>query len=574
MAAVAARRRTIAPLAVLAAVASWLVTAPIAGSTTGGAIVDPSLHAVQGTVGIIVQGARTAESAVTRMGGRITHDLPIIGGFSAKVPARDIPRVAHIPGVRYVTIDGSTTVQGNLPGGGHGNHGPADVYKNVVHANQLRAAGASGQGVTVALIDTGVTPMADTSSNLVTVGVGGGNTADCVNFSADGTCDDLYGHGTFLAGLIDGTGAASHGTFTGVAPQAKLVSVKVASADGSADVSTIIAALQWVIAFKDVYGIQVLNLSLGTNGTQSYLLSPLDFAVEKAWQAGIVTLVSASNLGPAASTIDKPADDPYIITVGAIDDQGTTTLADDSVPNFSARGPTAADGLAKPDVVAPGGHLISLAAPGATITTQFPPGPDTPAPYRRGSGTSMSTAVVSGLVADILSANPTWTPDRVKFALMSTARADASADRMAVGAGLVDGYAAAFSAPAGVANVGLVPSNGLGSLQADRGTVNVQLADANGTVVASPLSGEVSAQLNPYDAASQLLATFNGSSWYGSSWYGSSWYGSSWYGSSWYGSSWYGSSWYGSSWYGSSWYGSSWYGSSWYGSSWYGAWDQ
>jgi serine protease AprX len=207
--------------------------------------------------------------------------------------------------------------------------------------------------------------------------------------------------------------------------------------------------------------------------------------------------------------------------------------------------------------VAPGAHLISLAAPGAAITTQFPS--SMPAPYRRGSGTSMSTAVASGIVADILSAHPLWTPDRVKFALMSTARATASNDVMAVGAGLVDAYGATFTAPAGLANQGLTPGTGLGTLQADRGTVSVQLLDSSGNVTLSPLSGEVTAQATTWDPTSMLLPTFDGNSWYGNSWYGNSWYGNSWYGNSWYGNSW---------------YGNSWYGNSWYGAAWYGAWDQ
>src|SRR5262249_1048844 len=158
-----------------------------------------------------------------------------------------------------------------------------------------QAAGYAGQGVTVALIDTGVTALPDVASRLVPVAVdASGTQANCVNFSGDGDCTDYYGHGTFLAGLIAGTGASSNGKYGGAAPPARILSVKIAGATGASDVSTVIAALQWVIAFKDVYGIKVLNLSLGSNGAQSYRLSPLDFAVEKAWQAGITVLVSAS----------------------------------------------------------------------------------------------------------------------------------------------------------------------------------------------------------------------------------------------------------------------------------------
>ena len=560
------RRPTAALAALLAATMSWVVATgsePAAAGRAG--VVDPALRAVHGTASVIVTGTRGAEREVARVGGTVTRELPIIGGFAAKVPAGDVDRIAQVPGVRAVTLDGKMSVQGGLGGGG-GSTGPADVYKKVVHADRLQAAGASGQGVTVALIDTGVTALPDIAPALVQVAIDPtGTTANCVNFSGTTTCDDQYGHGTFLAGLIAGNGAASGGLYTGVAPRARIISLKIAGADGSADVSNVIAALGWVAAFKDVYGIRVLNLSLGTDSAQPYMLSPLDYAVEKVWQSGVVVDVSASNLGPAARTIDKPADDPFVITVGAVDDMGTVGTGDDVVPNFSSRGPTAADGLAKPDVTAPGAHLVSLAAPGAAVTTAFPS--TMPAPYRRGSGTSMSNAVVSGLVADILSANPTWTPNRVKFALMATARNDASNDWMSVGAGLVDG-SAALAAPAGLANQGVVPSLGTGSLSADRGSVQVQLAGTDGTVTASPLSGEVTAQLTTWDPTSMLFATLNGASWYGASWYGASWYGASWYGASWYGASWYGASWYGQP------QGASWYGASWYGASWYGAWDQ
>jgi serine protease AprX len=346
-----------------------------------------------------------------------------------------------------------------------------------------------------------------------------------------------------------------------VAPGANLVSIKVAGRDGSSDVSNVIAGIQWAVSFRDRYGIKVLNLSLGTDSTQTYRTDPLNFAVEKAWSSGIVVVVAASNRGPGARTISKPGDDPFVITVGAIDDQGTPGLGDDQLPNFSSRGPTAADGLAKPDVVAPGAHVVSLRAPGSAIDTQFPNYIDSA--YRKGSGTSMATGVVAGAVALMLQANPTMAPDRVKYALKATARSDASSDPSAVGSGVIDAYSAAFNAPAGVANQGLARSNGLGSLDLSRGSVRVLLANPWNTI----LSGALTAQLVLWNPLLYTTTPWNGSSWYGSSWYGSSWYGSSWYGSSWYGSSWYGSSWYGQP------EGSSWYGSSWYGSSWYGAWE-
>src|SRR5439155_10718665 len=261
----------------------------------------------------------------------------------------------------------------------------------------------------------------------------------------------------------------------------------------------------------------------------------------------------ASNRGPAPGTISKPGDDPWVVTVGATDDRGTVPIGDDQLPDFSSRGPTAADGLAKPDVVAPGAHVVSLRAPGSVIDTQFPTYIDSS--YRRGSGTSMATGIVSGSVADMLSATPTLTPDQVKHALAATARPVASDDPMAVGAGVGDAFNATFTAPAGLANQGLDRSSGLGSLDLSRGSVRVQADDPARTVV----GGLLTAQLLLWDPLGLVGVDWVGSNWYGSNWYGSNWYGSNWYGSNWYGSNWYGSNWYGSNWYGQ-FDGSNWYG--------------
>ena len=279
--------------------------------------------------------------------------------------------------------------------------------------------------MTVAVIDTGIADVGDLAGRVlpVTDRVTGVTTA-CQNLSGEDGCGDSYGHGTFIAGLIAGNGAASGGEYRGVAPGANLVSVKIAGRDGASDVSTVIAAIQWTVSFKDRYGIKVMNLSLGTDGTQSYKTDPLNYAVERAWGAGIAVVVAASNRGPAAGTIAKPGDDPWVITVGAVDDRGTPGVGDDSIPQFSSRGPTAADGLAKPDVVAPGAHVVSLRAPGSAIDTEFPNSIGNG--YRKGSGTSMATAVVSGAVALMLQRNPAMAPDQVKYALMSTARNAAS----------------------------------------------------------------------------------------------------------------------------------------------------
>src|SRR4051794_20055604 len=539
-------RFQVALLGVLAAALSWLV-APTASSST-----------TVPTTSVIVQGPHALQHTVRQLGGRITHDLPLIGGFSARVPANDVPLLSRLPGVQGVMpalpahVQSAPGTYNNIP----------SVFKKVTRGDALANAGANGQGVTVALIDTGVTSLPDISGALQRITDPIGLTQyDCVNLTSEPTCVDSYGHGTFMAGLIAGNGSSSNGKYVGMAPRAKIISLKIAGASGASDVSTIIAALQWVVQNRAAYNIRALNLSLGTDSSQSYTIDPLDYAVERAWQAGIVVNVAASNRGPAAGTISKPADDPFVITIGAIDDKGSNGLGDDVLPNFSGRGPTAADGLAKPDVVAPGGHIVSLAAPGAAVTTEFPS--TMTAPYRRGSGTSMATAVVTGLVAQMISANPTLSPDRVKFMLTRTARPDASTDRMAVGSGIVDG-AAAMMAPPGVANSGVAPSSGTGSLAASRGSVGVVLDDANNTVLDTS-SGDLTGALTDLETS--------GGSWFGGSWFGGSWFGGSWFGGSWFGGSWFGGSWFGGSWFGQP-SSTEDYGGSWFGGSWFGAWDQ
>jgi serine protease AprX len=570
------RRPLAATVAILAAALSWMVALPATGSPTGPtsvpAIVDPALRAAHGTVGVIIQGASSVESTVRQMGGRVTHDLPLIGGFSARVPAGDVRLIAHLPGATSITLDRPTHVQASTPG--TYNNVPS-VYRKSTSGDRLNAAGGRGQGVTVALIDTGVTSLPDIAHAMVPV-IGPAGPAPCVNFTTEPTCDDSYGHGTFMAGIIAGNGAASNGKYVGMASAAGVLSLKIAGASGASDVSTIIAAIQWVVTAQPTYNIRVLNLSLGTDSTQSYRVDPLDYAVEKAWQAGIVVDVAASNRGPAPYTISDPANDPFVITVGAVDDRGTNGINDDLLPNFSGRGPTATDNLAKPDVVAPGAHIVSLAAPGSSITTQFPS--TMAAPYRRGSGTSMANAVVSGLVAQLVSLQPTLTPDRVKYMLTSTARQAASTDVMSVGHGEVDGWGALSAVP-GLANVGVTPSLGTGSLAASRGTTGVVLDDANQTVLDAS-SGDLTAALTSVDTSG---GNWFGGNWFGGNWFGGNWFGGNWFGGNWFGGNWFGGNWFGGNWFGGNWFGGNWfgvenntedYGGNWFGSAWYGAWDQ
>jgi len=576
--------RTKAPLALLLCVALLIISAPAlftihptlsATSSSGGAVVDPALSTYRtGSVPVIVQttaASASVQAAVVRLGGTITRPLPIVDGFAATVPARALPSIASLSGVRVISLDRRVLV---AEGGGNGSAN--SVYPKVVRSDDTNAAGYKGQGVTVAVVDTGIAAVSDLAGRIVPVQNGGlfGGTSPCKNFTGDSNCNDAYGHGTFVAGIIAGNGASSNGKWKGVAPEAKVLSVKIAGSNGASDVSTLLAAIQWVVSFKSTYNIKVMNLSLGTNSSQTYRSDPMNYAVEKAWDAGIVVVVSASNLGPEPGTISKPGDDPWVITVGATDDNGTPGLGDDAVPSFSGRGPTTADGLSKPDVVAPGAHVVSLRAVGSAVDQQFPNYID--GAYRKGSGTSFSTAMVTGAAALTLQANHSWSPNRVKYALTATARPNASSNPMLVGAGVIDAYRATLSAPAGTANAGLDRSTGMGSLDASRGDVQVATTDPGQTVV----NGLLTTQLLLFDPLIYVGLPWTSLTWSLSQWMGNSWHEVDWVGNSWhenpFGNSWHEDPW-GNSWHedvwGNSWHESTWYGNSWHGSAWYGAWE-
>jgi serine protease AprX len=456
----------------------------------------------------------------TAMHSHVSQDLAVANGVVAQVTPDDLaalradPTLVVTPDVPVTVKDGSFVARD-----------PAAVFPTTTGATQL-AKGLDGSGVTVAVLDTGITKLPDFGPRLV-----GG-----VDLSGEGNpYQDSYGHGTFVAGLIAGNGASSKGVYKGEAPGAKLVSVKVAGVTGVTDVATVISGINWVVSHQDQFKIGVLNISLGAIPTTSTVLNPLDQAVETAWQAGITVVTSAGNSGPFNGTIVSPGDDPLAITAGALDDQGSTDPAAATATDFSSVGPTNIDGWFKPDLVTSGRSVVSLRAPGSTIDKAFPSARIGAANFV-GSGTSFSAAITSGaaaLVIDGVQTNAKTTPtsDTVKAQLLGTTSPGP------VGNPMVDGHGA-LNVLAAVTHPGL------------------KLTQTAPTV-ATPVGSTV-----------DLGTTWNGSSWNGSSWNGSSWNGSTWNGSSWNGSSWNGSSWNGSSWNGSSWNGSSWNGSSWNGSTW------
>ena len=419
--------------------------------------------------------------------------------------------------------------------------------ESVIAAPQAWQANATGKGVDVALVDTGVTP------------VDGLNAPDKLVYGPDLSFDsqspatayvDNYGHGTAMAGLIAGNDGTSGG-FRGVAPDARIVSVKVGAKNGETDVSQIIAGIDWVVqhAHDPGLNIRVLNLSLGTSSTQPYTVDPLAQAAENAWRHGIVVVVSAGNDGTSSLSVADPATDPNLIVVGAADPNGTVTSADDTVPTFSSRG----TGVRHPDLVAPGAYVMSLLSPGSTLASSFPGAVF--GRYLRGSGTSHAAAIVSGAVADLLSVRPDLSPAQVKGALTSSSVAIATRNPNFVGAGEVD-VAAALTANAVPTPQPFAPATGTGSLEAARGNSHVAIDGV-------ALTGERDIFGRTWAPSVMVPAEQAGSAWDGGVYNGATWSGATWSGATWSGATWSGATWSGATWSGATWSGATWSSAQW-----------
>jgi serine protease AprX len=450
-------------------------------------------------------------------------------------------------------------------------------------AQEWWAAGYTGQGIDVALIDSGVSP------------VEGLNTPGKVVYGPDLSLEsqapnltnlDTFGHGTFMAGLIAGRDSAMTepyhqaptSAYRGMAPDARIVSIKVATADGGTDVSQVIAAIDWVVQHRHDgdLNIRVLNLSYGTNSSQWFGVDPLAYAVEQAWDAGIVVIAAAGNSGYQARgsspALANPAYDKRIIAVGASDSHGTATRADDTVPEWSAAAKT---GSARPpDFVAPGTHIQGLRVVGSYIDTYVDGKTLLGDRFMRGSGTSEAAAIASGGAALMLEKFPNATPDQVKRLMKMTAYDMPLEGRTGtMGSGEFRlSTMLGYSLPIFVQTI--TPAVGGGSIEEARGSDHLTrdgvVLRGEQDIFGKPLNSVAHAVLEAARIA-WSGGTWNGSIWTGSSWSGSSWSGSSWSGNSWSGNSWSGSSWSGNSWSGNSWSGNSWSGSSWSGNSWSGS---
>ncbi|MCU1275712.1 MAG: peptidase and in kexin sedolisin [Bryobacterales bacterium] len=417
----------------------WLTTSSRAENKLAPDLVVAKGHTA---LDVIVQFTSTPterhHDKVRRRGGELKHDLSgALNGAHYTIPAHNLVELSRDPEIAYISPNRSV-------------HAMLDYANPTVNANIARQYGWDGKGVGIALIDSGLEdrPDLDTlhsngslSSRIIYTASFLPNTLPYYTQT-----NDDYGHGTHVAGILAGNGLKSTcsrctRSFIGIAPNANIISLRVLDAEGSGTDTSVINAIHAAIALAPTYNIKVINLSLGRPVYESYSQDPLCQAVERAWRSGIVVVVAAGNNGRDNSqgtdgygTIMAPANDPYVITVGAMKDMRTVSRSDDLIASYSSKGPTPIDHIVKPDIVAPGNRVISLIRAGSYIykdssaaineiaNSYYMPGaPGTSTMYYQLSGTSMAAPVVAGAAALLFQQNPSLTPDQVKVRLMKTA---------------------------------------------------------------------------------------------------------------------------------------------------------
>ncbi len=395
--------------------------------------------------------------------------------------------------------------------------------------------GSDGSGIDVALIDTGVAPVAglDGADKIVH-----GPDLSFESSSPQAAFLDTFGHGTHMAGIIAGERSGHEG----IAPGARIVSVKVAGHDGITTVPQVVAAIDWVVEHRNGNGlnIRVLNLSLGQAGIDDHVGDPLSAAVERAWDAGIFVVVAAGNRGSTEGHLDSPAIDPYVLAVGGADN--TTGLNEEYQPvtPWSSRG----DNVRNPDLVAPGRSIASYRVPGSTADRANPS-----ARYGNdlflGSGTSQAAAVTSGVAARMLDHFPRMDLNALKETLRREAETSLTYPEAAIGNGVIDAEDAwerpVFKVAASSHQPAAGPGTGL-------------LAPTGATWSGGTWSG----------------ATWSGATWSGATWSGGTWSGATWSGATWSGATWSGATWSGAKWSGATWSGATWSGATWSGATWSG----
>ncbi len=501
-----------APATVPSAVPSIPASAPANSNGNNTALVPAGLLAqaqanpdqvfhviVQGTKG---NSSNTIASDVSNQNGKLKRKFLSISGVSADLTGKDLLKLARHPHVLSITPDAPVASQ-DVP---NSQMWPAstDVAPlwNTTDPWTGEVIGPAPQAPGIAIVDSGVdaSKAADFGARVVA----------SVNLSSldPNATGDQEGHGTMVAGLAAGASAA----YPGAAQNAPIIDVHTADANGESLTSDVIAAADWILANKDQYNIKIANFSMAGATATTFQFDPLDKAVESLWFNGVTVVAAAGNNGTGNGPIDMsyaPGNDPFVITVGALDQQQTSDPSDDTVPWWSSYGYTA-DGFSKPDLAAPGRYMVAPVPMDSTIATTVPDRIVAPG-YIWMSGTSFAAPIVSGAAAQILALHPDWTPDEVKGALMLTSAYLPNVDWQAAGVGEIDAATAAsldFTPPN--------PNENLDSFVASDPTTGAPVFDAAA-----------------WSSAVQSDASWSSAAWSSAAWSSAAWSSASWSSASW-----------------------------------------
>jgi serine protease AprX len=497
-------------LAVLLSSTAFAATAPGVASA---AATGPNVHAV-----VTVRPGATLPSI---HGGRVLARFPYVGAELVSAPAAVLRSLALDPRVAGVSPDRRGRVAGD---GGQDGDGTTDGVLAAKAVGGEAGKAGTGQGVNVALLDTGVSDTAALSrdSGRITDGLDVSALSSGGAARTSGQFTDGYGHGTFMASLIAGGRVKASGSRAlGVAPSARIVVVKVADSAGNTSLAEVLAGLDWVAAHSRA--IQVVNLSLSVDRptAPAYGADPLTAAVEHVRAAGVVVVAAAGNV---AGQVGDPGMDPQSLTVGAADVVGKA-----KVTSFSGSGTVA--GVTKPDVVAPGLHVLGVVPADSAVAKANPQGWTHDGLFK-GSGTSEATAVTSGVAAAYLSDHPGASPLEVKSAIRTAA--DPIRDVRA-GAGLVS-----------------IPKRAVDGSTSAAGEAGFTAA-----------TWSANAWTGVPDWQSKLDSKWSGSAWTAATWSAATWSAATWSDSSWSAATWSAATWSAATWSAATWSAATWSAATW-----------
>jgi len=390
------------------------------------------------------QPALFDDDIVAALGGEVTRSYQTLEMRAIRLPADALLDLASENNIDWLSVDDEISFTS-----------VASRAAANVPTSSSPFAGYSGTNVGIAVLDTGVADHADLDPNIVQFSFLNGAypvpiivNGEIVTLNNDPR-EDLFGHGTHVAGILTGSGADSAGDYKGTATSGTVLSLQVLDKNGGGSMSDVMAALDWLLVYGSYFDIRVVNLSLGKGISESNTTDPLVLAVENIWDAGMVVVVAAGNEGNSGSmSVTSPGNSRKVITVGSLTDNGTgNDDSDDYVSSFSSTGPTIGDLVLKPDLVAPGNRIVATITSDAKLAKQLSgrvkncKESQCTSIYLEMSGTSMATPLTSAAVALMIDKDPSLTPATVKARLMRSAR-KIDADASTSGAGVLDVEAA------------------------------------------------------------------------------------------------------------------------------------